>query len=237
MDRQRLTPEQQDLVVAYYHDLPRMVNRFLRSFPWARHLYDELASEANLALIRAVQRHTEQSTLSGYIYTAVWRRLKSFLLCNAGVVHIPEYLWQRNANYQRPDEEPVDCFPGGGDTLPSREPDPAILVEEEEDRQAALHWLHRGLAALPPRDCLILRRRYGLGCEPEIYATIAQDLGITRQRTEQLASRAQDNLQMILMKPGASVGVGARRERSAARYRGRAVDAFHTTGAERREAA
>ena len=50
------------------------------------------------------------------------------------------------------------------------------------------------LAALSPRDRLVVERRFGIGCEPQTLSQIGRDLGITKERVRQIEKRAMAKL-------------------------------------------
>src|SRR5690606_20091040 len=84
---------------------------------------------------------------------------------------------------------------GGEDTMADQLADPAGPVEAREDIDIA-ERLAEGMADLPERQRLILRRRFGLaGSTPETLGEIAADLGITAERVRQLQNAALQRLQ------------------------------------------
>ena len=88
---------------------------------------------------------------------------------------------------------------------PADGPGANILVDQadprsgdpESEAEAADHWgaVKAALAALPPIEAEVIRRRFGLdGGEPERQRTIAADLGYTRSRIQQVESNAIERL-------------------------------------------
>lgn len=89
------------------------------------------------------------------------------------------------------------------------------LLEDETDRteesvamantsRARSRWLNLALSGLQERDAGIVRRRH-LGDEKETLATIAGDLGVTKERVRQLEARALGQVRAFLEEnfPGA----------------------------------
>ena len=66
----------------------------------------------------------------------------------------------------------------------------------QEDTAPLWALLHKALAALSPRDAVVLRRWLGLGCERTTMTMIAGEMKLTRERVRQLRERALDRAVM-----------------------------------------
>lgn len=79
-----------------------------------------------------------------------------------------------------------------GDTLAY---EPSRTDEEELDGGVVDGAIQKALGALPQRERMILRQRFGMGNEaPRTLQTIADDLGLSRERVRQLECRALEEL-------------------------------------------
>ena len=68
-------------------------------------------------------------------------------------------------------------------------------VEAEVEVSLTEDTLHRALEQLPPRECEVLRLRYGLaGEEPKSLEEIGRRLGLTRERVRQIEGKALERL-------------------------------------------
>jgi RNA polymerase primary sigma factor len=68
-------------------------------------------------------------------------------------------------------------------------------VEESVVRHSTLRALKQAVRALPPRERLVLARRYGLdGREPETLAALAGKLRISPERVRQIEAKALEKL-------------------------------------------
>lgn len=79
--------------------------------------------------------------------------------------------------------------------LISTEPDPAF--QSRFDR--GLEYLDECLADLPPNDADLLRRRYGIDCEPETLEAIGCSLGVTKERIRQRQLKIERDLRNMLL--------------------------------------
>jgi RNA polymerase sigma factor (sigma-70 family) len=95
----------------------------------------------------------------------------------------------------RSTEEPVAADSGAGATLGERLTDPRAEAEYERVLTSiAAQELPSLLAALPDRERMIVRARYGLDGREENLREIAERLGVSAERVRQLEQRALDRL-------------------------------------------
>ncbi|MDC0033205.1 sigma-70 family RNA polymerase sigma factor [Alphaproteobacteria bacterium] len=103
----------------------------------------------------------------------------------------------------RPDLSLDATFPDGGSRSPIIErlqdktptPEEALLADTEG--RIWLEWLSRALSGLPPRELLIIRRRFLTDKAPS-RAALGVELGLSKERVRQLEVRALTKLQTIL---------------------------------------
>jgi RNA polymerase sigma-32 factor len=84
-----------------------------------------------------------------------------------------------------------------GERLSDSAPSPEALVIAADEKRAARERVARALAKLPPRDAFILRRRV-LAEDKETLDMIGKELGLTRQRVQQLEVKAMARLRSAL---------------------------------------
>ena len=97
------------------------------------------------------------------------------------------------ADPERAELPPVEALADGRSGPADR-----AMIEGEE-----AHQLHGLLGQLNPREAHVLRLRFGLGGEGPLALTdIGRRLGLTRQRVQQLASRALGKLRRRLLRAG-----------------------------------
>ena len=65
----------------------------------------------------------------------------------------------------------------------------ALMITDD-----ALNSIDAALATLSPRQEVVLRRRFGIGCEPESLEDIAKSFRVTRERTRQIEYKALNTL-------------------------------------------
>ena len=82
------------------------------------------------------------------------------------------------------------------EALPARPTDPIRAIQA---RRAAA-TVAEAMEALTPRERLIIARRYGINRPPEAAADIAADLGVSRQRIDQICRRARKRMHTTLTK-------------------------------------
>jgi RNA polymerase sigma factor (sigma-70 family) len=94
-------------------------------------------------------------------------------------------------------DSPVPDFPEF--TLADVIPCTAEAVPDKIIDRAELQMLvRRTLAALPPRDALVLSRRVGLDCdEPMTLDAISSELRVSRERVRQIESAAKEKFAML----------------------------------------
>jgi RNA polymerase sigma factor (sigma-70 family) len=141
-----------------------------------QHGFDELLSEAAMALLRAVEKFDPDRgfRFSTYATPAVRRQLERFILKD----HQDRRQMVRTAH--------LDTLPAAGG--PTR--------ADDRRRQAAVTEMAGMLQRLDAREQTILQARFGLepGSEPQSLQEVAGRLGVCRERVRQLEARALERL-------------------------------------------
>lgn len=159
------------------------------------------------AIGAAIERYSQMIRLPVHLFRAIVRfqRLKASFGAEgieegAELVLAPGLTLERVRHVERTLKEFVSLdLPigeGDGDTLEEIIADESIpLPEKEALRELFREDLLELVDRLPPREALVLRRRYGLeGVRPQTLAEIGKDLGITRERVRQIEKRALKRL-------------------------------------------
>jgi RNA polymerase primary sigma factor len=141
----------------------------------------ELVSEGNTTLIRAVERFDAGRGFKFSTY-ATWSIIKNFRRSLAAEK-------RRHAQFVSGQEHVLAIAPD------NRKND---QVEKSDDRD--LHEVvERMLLRLDERERRILIRRYGIGgMDVQTLEQIGRELGVTKERVRQLASRAHDKLRKLI---------------------------------------
>jgi len=84
-----------------------------------------------------------------------------------------------------------------GDHLADPSPSPEQSVVEASEGRAWQEWLSKALSALPPRELLIIRRRFLTERAPS-RAALGRELGLSKERVRQLELRALERLKTFL---------------------------------------
>jgi RNA polymerase sigma-32 factor len=90
-----------------------------------------------------------------------------------------------------------DGRPPGIDQLQDETPTPEDTLVAESERRLWLEWLGRALSGLPPRELLIIRRRFLTDKAPS-RAALGMELGLSKERVRQLEVRALAQLKAML---------------------------------------
>jgi len=166
------------LVVIFHRLSVSIAKRFVSP----RHSLDELVSEGDATLLRAITLFDPSRgfRFSTYATHALRRRLGRY-------VNSPQHLYAVPVDFQE--------TPQVADTrrwTPSYER--AITAESQ--------WLEGALYMLSHRERYILRCRFGWGreFEPRTLQDIAEELGVSRERIRQLESRALAKLRKLAAK-------------------------------------
>jgi len=98
-----------------------------------------------------------------------------------------------------------------GSTLADHFADPASEVTPVHQMISAenIELVTNALAQLDERDAEIVRRRFGIGCEPEILADVGVAFGVSRERIRQLEKAALEGLRHALAR---TMGIGRNRD-------------------------
>ena len=103
----------------------------------------------------------------------------------------------------RPDVSLDATFPGTGgkppiiEQLQDASPTPEESLVAESEGRLWLEWLSRALSGLPPRELLIIRRRFLTDKAPS-RAALGMELGLSKERVRQLEVRALAQLKAML---------------------------------------
>ena len=150
-----------------------------KSFVTARHSLEELVSEGDATLLRAITLFDPGRgfRFSTYATHALRRRFHRYVNSAAHIHAVP-------VDFR-------DAPP-----LPDTR---RWTLSYEREMDAGVQWLESALYELAARERYILRCRYGWGreFEPRTLQDIAQELGISRERVRQLETRALKKLQEI----------------------------------------
>ena len=84
-----------------------------------------------------------------------------------------------------------------GDLLPAQTPSPEAAVSERLDRRLWRDALAGALRALPPRERLIIQRRY-IEEARHTFEAIGREIGVSKDRVRQLEARALARLRLVL---------------------------------------
>lgn len=192
-----------------------LVNKFYLETP--KFSRDDLAQEARLAAIRAINKFDEtkkRSKLSTYVYSAVHRSCRDFVRKNKHDLYKTGYHQTQDWKKAKEAEIEIDqviSAPLGkfgttegpmavradvivGDTgetivstIPSGEPPPLTAMLLQEQ----IDVLREEIASLPERERNIVTARF---FDDKKLADIAREQGVTRQRINQISKRAFNRL-------------------------------------------
>lgn len=83
------------------------------------------------------------------------------------------------------------------DRLQDDSPNPEESLLAESEGRLWLEWLNRALSVLPPRELLIIKRRFLTEKAPS-RAALGMELGLSKERVRQLEVRALERLKAVL---------------------------------------
>jgi RNA polymerase sigma factor (sigma-70 family) len=150
-----------------------------KGFVTPRHSLDELVSEGDAVLLRAITLFDPSRgfRFSTYATHALRRRFARYISCREHQFAVP-----------------VD-FRDAPPIPDRRRWTPAYQHQTE----ARVEWLETALYELDPRERYIVRCRFGWGreFEPRTLQDIAEELGVSRERVRQLEARAMSKLQQL----------------------------------------
>ena len=150
-----------------------------KHFVMPRHSLEELVSEGDATLLRAIMLFDPGRgfRFSTYATHALRRRLSRYI---NSVAHVKS--------------TPVDFR--NAPPVPDRR---RWTLSYEREMTAGVQWLESALYELSSRERYIVRCRYGWGreFEPRTLQDIAEELGISRERVRQLEARSIKKLQDI----------------------------------------
>lgn len=161
-------------LVVIFHKLTVSI---AKSFVSSRHSLEELVSEGDATLIRAIALFDPSRgfRFSTYATYAIRRRLARYITSS-----------------QHLHATPVD-FRDAPPILDHRR----WTLPYEQSMEAGVQWLESALYKLSQRERYIIRCRFGWGreFEPRTLQQIADELGISRERVRQLETKALKKLQ------------------------------------------
>jgi RNA polymerase primary sigma factor len=150
-----------------------------KHFVTPRHSLEELVSEGDATLIRAIALFDPSRgfRFSTYATYAIRRRLARYVTSS-----------------QHSHAAPVDFR--DAPPIPDRR---RWTLPYEQAMEAGVDWLETALLELSPRGRFIIRCRFGWGreFEPRTLQEIADELGISRERVRQLEAKAMKKLQAL----------------------------------------
>ncbi|MDA1053554.1 MAG: sigma-70 family RNA polymerase sigma factor [Planctomycetota bacterium] len=166
-------------LVVIFHKLTVSI---AKHFVSSRHSLEELASEGDATLIRAITLFDPSRgfRFSTYATYAIRRRLARYVTSS-------EHLRAAPVDFR--DAPPI----------PDRR---RWTLPYEQAMEAGVQWLESALFELTQRERYIIRCRFGWGreFEPRTLQEIADELGISRERVRQLEAKAITKLQEIAAK-------------------------------------
>ena len=145
--------------------------------PWES--FQELVSDGNMSLIRAVEKFDFSRGFKFSTY-ASWAIMKNFARSIPDEIH-------RRERFVTGHEELFEIAPD------TRTDEHEILATQER----AARSVNRLLEYLEPREREIIRMRAGLDADPRTLEEIGQRFGITKERVRQLNARAMRKLRSI----------------------------------------
>ena len=163
--------------------------------------FRDLIGWGEVGLIRAVDHYDPACGVlfSTYAYTTIRRVVRKFVLDCEHRIRIPAYLYDpsrphanpvRRAENRRYADAAAGCCIAGEAPLPDRAAtEPA---DEPTAAERAADEVKRLLSRIPRREADLLRRRYGIGCEPESGPEAAAREGVSRSRINHLCRRATE---------------------------------------------
>ena len=153
-----------------------------KNFVSSRHSLEELVSEGDATLIRAIALFDPSRgfRFSTYATYAIRRRLARY-------VHSSQHLRATPVDFR---EAP---------SIPDRR---RWTLPYEQAMEAGVEWLESALYELSPRERFIIRCRFGWGreFEPRTLQEIADELGVSRERVRQLEAKAIKKLRGLAEK-------------------------------------
>lgn len=151
------------------HNL-RLVAYVAKSYAKNKDIFDELFSEGCTVLFHAINRFDLSYETKFSTYATWWLRQS-----------MSKYLQTKNGNGIATEYD-----------LLSEEDDCNVEMTERQK-------MIRGcLCLLTEREQEIIRRRFGIGCEPETLDQIGIDHGLSKERIRQIESKAMDKIRPIL---------------------------------------
>ena len=185
----------------------KITHKICRSW-WSRYLGDkeDVFQEGLIGLLKAVERYNPELGSFGtiayhYIYGYIMRAIQQCMM-----IHIPAHLigdvfkedilgkpkdlaeriadGKRALSFWSLDMDSEDDGWTLGSKLPDHREKPAHEATDLQDTIADC------LAALEPRQREVIEKRFGIGCEVKALKDVSKELGISRQRVQQVQDKA-----------------------------------------------
>ena len=187
-----LNAKERETVAANLRLVGHMVGTFLKAVPQAESFKEDLFQEGVFALTRAVRQHrAERGTLSTIAGVALWRHFTLFYgNCYPGV-RVPIYEGRK--------ADPPRVISIGNCDLEGDAPTPAAVSEHTDD----LDRLRAELDALPERERIVMKGRYGIGGAFKTLNQLGEELSLTRERVRQIQREVEAKLRIVLNKESA----------------------------------
>jgi RNA polymerase sigma factor (sigma-70 family) len=85
------------------------------------------------------------------------------------------------------------------DVIAGREPPLDVQILQVEREQRVVHALD-DLALLDTRFAQVIRKRYGIDCQPRTLDEVGNEMNVTRERVRQIQNQAEKSLRQILVR-------------------------------------
>lgn len=181
--------------------------------------FDDALVEGVLGLLQAAEKFdlTRKNRLSTYAVYYIRLRVMRFIDTKTKIIKVPVNKSAQIRKIIRESEDGIDALPDNlmeiarnsellsldyeMESEHAREktiydviPDPAESPDEQYARKELTRELIRVFDTLPPREALTIKTYYGIGEKQRTLSDLADDLGVTHQRTSQLLKSAVKKL-------------------------------------------
>jgi RNA polymerase sigma factor (sigma-70 family) len=168
---------------------------------------DDIANEACLGLMNGVtllKSEMNPKQKSVFLFRAIRNHLYNRAQCCRGIVRVPHATAMKlkgglingvKADRIRAAIDRARAPQASIDELRTClgfEPQETPAEHDETSRV-----IHDAISHLSEREATVIRRRFGLGCEPETLEDVGRTLGLTRERVRQLQNEALEQLRSL----------------------------------------